>query len=382
MEIEFQKAVGKGTGEVLRDIAEFLEMPCVIHPQKQINISSLLPELNMPEQFSFALLSEARTQGWAPDAAERFYRRAVENVIEASVIESMLAAFQNPDGEQYLAYTAKYGNRFSMLDGSYWSTCLALGIDAGQISDVMVYLRLFTVCLMEFAYMGDRNPQTTYTWSYYESFRRMLDELTSEPESPPLPLKVRALGGTVGKREQDSYPLSLGLDIENPNADKMARDVELDITLKDKNGNVITVIRDQIKSIDPSAIFHYGVTKKIRGAATASFSAVARADSHLKLSVPIMKHIKMNALRVSPSDNTMQIKGTLSSGYDTSIGSFTVHYQFLSADNRILGGGNEWILDGLQSGGSYNLKTSIGVSVKNAAKAVYSIDFDAVELVK
>ena len=38
METEFQKAVGKGLGEVIRDISDFLSTPFVINRQKQIDL--------------------------------------------------------------------------------------------------------------------------------------------------------------------------------------------------------------------------------------------------------------------------------------------------------------------------------------------------------
>ena len=65
METEFQKAVGKGIGEVMRDIADFLSTPFIINEERQLDLCTLIPDLNMHEQFSFALLSEARTQGWS-----------------------------------------------------------------------------------------------------------------------------------------------------------------------------------------------------------------------------------------------------------------------------------------------------------------------------
>ena len=382
METEFQKAVGKSVGEVMRDIAEFLSLSYPIQTQKPVDLCTLLPELNMAEQFSFALLSEARTQGWDSNAAEQFYKRAVGDVVNAETVARMLDAFRNPDGNAYREYEKKYGKRFSLMDGSYWSTCLALAINASQISDVMQYLRLFIITLMEFAYMEDRNPSTTYTWCYYETFRKMLDDLTAEPEPEPLPLKVRALGGTAGKREQDGYMLSLGVDIENPNADRMACDVEIDVTLKDRDGKVISVIKDKIQCIDPATVYHYGVTKKIRGAATAGITASAKASAHLKLTLPIMKHVKLTALRLSRPENSMKIAGVLESGYDCPIPALTVHYQYLSADNKILGGGGEWLFDTIPAGESRAFASRIGVDIAAAAKVLYSVNFDPMELIK
>ena len=382
METELQNATGKGIGEVMRDIADFLSTPFVIHREKQIDLCSLVGDLNMHEQFSFALLSEAATQGWEAETAENFYRHACTGVISSEIISAMIAAFRDKSGQAYRSYAQRYSNRFSALDGSYWSTVLALGIDAGQVGDVMRYLRLFTVCLMEFAYMEDRNPDATYTWCYYDSFRAMLDDLTSEPDPDPLPLKVRALGGSAGKREQDGYQLSLGVDIENPNADRMARGIELDITLKDRDGAVITVIGDKLESLDPGAVYHYGVTRKIRGNAVANISATAKASSHIKLQTPIMKHIALSDLRLTKSGAAMQFSGTMTGKYDTPLRSMTLHYQFLSRENKILGGGSEWVLDGLDVGESRRVDSRIALPIEGAAKVVYSIDFDVVQLLE
>ena len=382
METEFQKAVGKGIGEVMRDIAEFLSTPFIINEERQLDLCTLVPDLNMHEQFSFALLSEAHTQGWEQETAENFYRHACGKVVENEVIETMIEIFRDRSSKKYRAYAQKYGNRFTALDGSYWATVLALGIDAGQVSEVMQYLRLFTVCLMEFAYMEDRNPDATYTWCYYDSFRQMLDDLTAEPDPEPLPLKVRALGGSAGKREQDTYYLSLGLDIENPNFDRLARGIQLDITLKDKEGQVITVIGDKLESLDPGAIYHYGVTRKIRGNAVASFSATAKAVAHIKLQTPIMKHVALSELRLRKNGEGMHFSGNMIGKYDVPLRSMTLHYQFLSAQNKILGGGSEWVLDGLEPGGTRQVNSKIALPIEGAAKVVYSVDFDVVQLLE
>ncbi|MBR3894405.1 MAG: hypothetical protein IKJ35_04580 [Clostridia bacterium] len=382
METEFQNAVGKGLGEVVRDIREFLTRPCAVNPDRGLDLCRLLPELNMHWQFSFALLSEAREQGWESDAAESFYRHAVTGIADDALITEILAAFREPKGEKFRALSQKYGNRFTLSDGSYWSTCLALGIDADRVDTVLQYLRLFTVCLMEFAYMENRNPKKTYTWCYYESFRRMLDALATDSDAAPLPLKIRAMGGTAGKRDKDGYLLSLGVDVENPNPDRMARDIEIDVTLKDRDGNVITVIKDQLQSLDPSAVYHFGVLKKVRGAAVASLAASAKASSHLKLSTPIMKHLTLTNPNVSHTEDGIKLLGTLTNAYDTPLRSVILHYQYLSADNKILGGGSEWILDELPVGASLPLSASLPITIPAAEKVLYSVDFDALELVK
>lgn len=381
METEFQHVTGKSVGEVVRDVTEFLSCSCTVHAQRRIDLATLLPDLHMHGQFSFALLSEALTQGMTEEEAERFYRHACSGVISPATLSAMLAAFRDRSGEAWKTYEKKYGNRFSLSDGSYWSSCLAVGIDAQQMSDVLHYLRLFTVVLMEFAYMGGRNPEKTYTWTYYESFRAMLDTLMAEPEPDPLPLKVLAVGGTAGKREGDAYLLSLGLDLENPNPDRMARDVHLDILLKDREGNVIATVKDRLASIDPGAIYHYGITRKLRGAAVASISATAKAGSHLKLSTPIMTHASLDAPRIEESEDGAHLAATLRGGYDRPLRSLTLHYQFRSQEDRLLGGGGEWIADGLAEAGERELRLRLPLAPKDTARLVYSVDFDALELI-
>lgn len=382
MELEFKQAAGKSAGEVMRDIAEFLATPCIIHKTQNLDLRSLPNDLSMEKQLSFALLSEAEAQDWTLDAAENFYRGACAGSISEDTFISMLAAFRNKESAEYNDFCKQYGNSFRLLDSSYWASCLALAIDAGQISDLLRYLRLFIVVLTEFAYMGDHNPSQTYTWAYYESFQAILDELVAEPDPDPLALKVRALGGTAGKRKGDVYPLSLGVDIENPNEGYMALGIAMDITLKDRDGGVIEIIADKLDCMDPSAIYHYGITKKIKGAAVASISAVVKARQYIKLSTPIMKHVSLNSVCISGKGSESELMGMLESKYDCPLRALTLHYQFLSADNKILGGGSEWCFDGLSDKEPLIFSSKIGMSIPNSAKIVYSVNFNALELIK
>lgn len=365
----------------MRDIADFLDHPQIIKA-RNVDLRYLLADLNMHEQFSFALLSEAVEQGWDPERTEIFYRRACGASLDDETMQAFLDAFKDPDGQAFKDYQKKYGCYFSMLDGSYWATCLAVGIDCDCANEVMDYLRLFTVCLMEFAYMGDSNPQKTYTWNYYESFRGILDSIIRDPEDEPLPLKIKAIGGSAGTKENGAYHLTLGVDIENPNPMRMATGISLDITLKDKAGEVITVIRDQLYCIDPATVYHYGVTKKINGGAVGSISATAKAKGYLNLQIPLMKHIELSDLRLLKSGDTMLFRGNLVSHYQSPLRSLMLHYQFVDADFKLLGGGSEWLFDGITPEQAIDFQSKVPVSVPRTAKVLYSLDFDAMELIQ
>ena len=116
--------------------------------------------------------------------------------------------------------------------------------------------------------------------------------------------------------------------------------------------------------------------------AVASISATAKASSHIKLQTPIMKHIALSDLRLTKSGAAMQFSGTMTGKYDTPLRSMTLHYQFLSRENKILGGGSEWVLDGLDVGESRRVDSRIALPIEGAAKVVYSIDFDVVQLLE
>ena len=384
METEYQKAIGKSMGEVMCDIKEFLELPCPVALKDKVDLRVILPELNMAEQLTFALLAEAYAQGWTAEAAEAFCTRAIAPIAGADAVAPIAAAFRDRSGDAYRHYDKLYGNLFSLMDGSYWATALAIGMEGEAIDLVLFYLRLFTVVLIEFAYMENRNPEAIYAWQYYESFRGMLDALLKQPEPAvePQPLKITKIGGSAGKRDGDSYLLSLGVDIQNPDTAHMARDIALEITLKDKDGNVIAVIKDRLQSLDPDTTYHYGVTRKVRGAATANISASAKAAGYIKLSTPIMKHIKLSSLRFERGEESIVTNCKLTNEYGTPLQSVALHYQLLDEKNKIIGGAAEWLLDGFAADEVKSIAPKIDIPLPNAKKVLYSADFDALALVK
>lgn len=381
METEYQSIAGKSAGEVARDIADFLSRSCVVQGRQEMDLANLLPDLTMKEQFSFAFLMEARTQGWTSTAAEHFYLRACGPTVGSAVSAPMLAAFREPDGEAFRQYSERYGSVFGLSSHAYWTACLAVAIDAKAISCLMEYLRAFIFCLMEFAYMDDRNPDKTYAWSYYETFQNILGELTSPPETFS-PIAVRSVGGTAGERTPSGYLLSLGIDLQNPNETRMAWNVQLDITLKGKDGSIIATVGDQINCIDPGAVFHYGITRRIRGEAVSSIAATAKAGGFTKLSTPVMKHLKIEKASIRRENGGRALSGTVLSQYDCPLHSFALHYQFLSDRNKILGGGCEWFFEEFPAGESKSFSIPCPVAIPSAKKIVYSVDFNAQDLLQ
>ena len=95
-----------------------------------------------------------------------------------------------------------------------------------------------------------------------------------------------------------------------------------------------------------------------------------------------MKHVELSELRLKKNGEGMHFSGTMTGKYDTPLRSMTLHYQFLSATNKILGGGSEWVLDGLEPGGTRHVDSKIALPIEGAKKVVYSVDFDVVQLLE
>ena len=376
MNNDFQAATGKHPGEVIRDAIDFLLTPCIINSERKLDLCTLLPELNMREQLAYALLSEALLQGWSMERAEAFGRQIFVSFLGEDRWEHLLRAFAHRDSAEWSTYTQKYGNQFSLFDSSYWSAALSLGIDCNEVETVLGYLRRFTVTLMEFAYMEKQNPEKTYTWGYYESFRKMLDDLIKPAAKAPLPIAVRSMGGTAGKKSKNGYPLSLGVDLENPDPCQTALGVDIDITLKDKNGRVITVIKDRIPSIAPACVYHYGVAKQIRGAAVATLLATAKASSYRTLQKPLPR-LRLLSVCTKKSEEQMTLTGVLTSELPHTRISAAVHYQLLSADDKILGGGGHWCFEETEKDGQLPFSATLPVAIPNASKVVLSAAFEA-----
>lgn len=376
METEYLNTAGKNAGEIARDIADFLALPCILHGKKEIDLANLLPDLNMKEQFSFALLMEAFTQGWESDAAEQFYRHAVTPSVGEAVTEKMLSLFRSPESREFGVSVVKYGYGFDLTVPSYWSSCLKLAIQAKEVPTLMSYLKLFIICLTEFAYMEGRKPKETYAWKYCETFQHILDDLEKPDLPPSLPVTVRAVGGSSSKREDRTYFLSLGVDLQNPNTDRALQNIQVDITLKDRDGAVIDVISDRVTAIDPGAIFHYGITRRVRGAAVAQIFAKARAGSFLPTEAAVMRGVKLERVSIKRDEHYEILKGTLVSTYAHDLPAFALHYQYLNKQNKIVGGGCEWFFDGLPAGGERAFRAGCAVPIPGATRIVYSIDFD------
>ena len=94
-----------------------------------------------------------------------------------------------------------------------------------------------------------------------------------------------------------------------------------------------------------------------------------------------MKQVKLTDANIGRTAGGVLLVGKLVSHYDRPLRSFVLHYQYLNAQNRILGGGNEWMTEPLEPGKAFPFRSEIAVPVKNAAKMVWSLDFDARELV-
>ena len=147
--------------------------------------------------------------------------------------------------------------------------------------------------------------------------------------------------------------------------------------LKDKNGDVIATVKDRISEIAPATVFHYGVTRRIAGAATAGLSAKVRATSFQKRDAT--NRATLSDARIGYGEAQTRLSGRITPPANTPWSALALHYQFLSADNKILGGSNEWFYKTSESTDTLTLSASVPVEIRGAAKLVFSADLDKKE---
>lgn len=375
MERDFRNAVGKQPGEIARDIALFLELPCVIRRDKEIDLSHLLPNLNIRGQVAFALFSELLSGTDTPDEAEAHFRGLAEPAYGADAVTAVAEAFCNRDGTDYRAMAARYGANFTLDDEGFWPSCLALALDAGAeaTASLMNYFRQFTFLLLEVAYREDCRPDTPYVWGYYESFHAVLENLcdavlSSESkedqtaqngeETPSVspskhietPLEnpsesvekpkitVSAVGCRCGSARENGYPITLGCDLCNTHPTIAAENLTVCFHLYNPGGKEAAVIRETVRRIEPGAVFHLGLTKQARGARIARVSVTATVGG-ASTGRTDAKIGTLESPSILQKDGRTVLSGSFLCDAEAAGGPVRFFAQLRNADGRIIGGG-------------------------------------------
>ena len=201
------------------------------------------------------------------------------------------------------------------------------------------------------------------------------DNSLNSSSTQAMPLNVTKVGGTTGPKDRDGdFNILLGVDIENPNSDKIATGVTVEITLKSSTGSITEVITDTLYCIDAGATFHYGYEKRWISGDVSNISANAYAREFIDVGGnTFMDGAIFSNFSIYHDDGECDITGEIRSTYNKTIDGCYLYYQ-LKKDGEIVGGNSTYI-DVLPAGATRSLKINNSVDVQ-AAQLEYSVDFD------
>ena len=276
--------------------------------------------------------------------------------------------FFRKKSEEYIMLNTKYGHIFEG-DNNIWMGMATSGIETSDFSFVGEIVGPYTEVLKGIARIDGviEAKETEYIMAILDSITKAfkavatefkaaatqgvtaantnisLKSTTGEHFSEELPLNVSKVGGTIGSKDHNGTSISLGIDATNPNPNKLAYNVTVEISLTDSNGNIVEVINDTIYVIDPNTTFHYGCEKRyIQGMVSSISSASAFAEEFMDVAAgkKYMDGGTFSNFNLTKHDNGCKLTGHLESAYQKSIRNCYVYFQILDENGDIKGGNN------------------------------------------
>lgn len=323
-------------------------------------------------------------------------------------------------GNDYYEYDVKYGHKFDYLD-SIWMYLFKFGQGYAGVDIISEIVNPYAILLISVMNDGNNVPddKLTFIMDLPQSFSWALEciqnhrdiPLTSQTKKPvnntqsfdtgrsftnsasgsfnnspsplssnsseELPLQITKVGGSLGQISRDNdRTVSVGIDIYNPNKDKMAVLVTVEITLSDSNGNVVDVINDTLYYIDAGSTFHYGYEKVWVKGNVSKISGNAYARGFVNVGNTYLDGTAFTncSLNNDNSSDTCTVSGLLKSGYTKPIYDFKMYYQVLSSNGEIVGGDNVYV-DVLPAGQSRSISNDHSLRIQNGNSIVHSVDF-------
>lgn len=341
---------------------------------------------NIVDALAFNIAATILSDGSVDDDQEEFLNTFLTQNGSDKDASYYFGLFLRKKSDEYKELESKYGHEFDSLD-SMWMQLLVISTKQTQVNYCGEFVTDYTFKLLIPIIESDGNVEDDeigYCKKLTQSLANVADAITnknsnsgsdSSASNSAMPLKVTGVGGTLGPKDRDGeFNIMLGVDIHNPNPDKLASMVTVEITLKSKSGSITEVITDTIYCIDAGATFHYGCEKYWMKGQVSNISAAAYAQEFLDIgNKKLMDGAVFSNFSITHGRDCCDITGELKSNYNKTINGCYLYYQ-LKKDGKILGGNNTYV-DILPIGATRSLKIENSVDVK-AGQLVYSIDFD------
>lgn len=382
--------------------------------QHSDQVSYYKSNFSFPECFAFNLAGAFVHYGYVSREKENFLDSVVRKFSLPHPASYYLELQRLKSGNEYYNYDVKYGHDFD-YSNCIWMMLFLFG--QSYVHEEVIGNIISPYVMILIRSLNDGNNVSDYEMSYIvkitESFAAALRkiqnnqnipfETTKRPvpasssarssvgtnapspsgsnsisSSQELPLKVEKVGGTLGPVDRDNCrTVCVGVDIVNPNKNKMASFITVEVTLSDANGNVVDVINEDIYHIDAGATFHFGYTKVWVNGSVVNISANAYARGFVDTNKTAMDGTSFGncSLNNDFAANICTVGGLLKSDYNRPIQGCTVHFQIVNASGKIIGGDNVY-LDYLPAGQTRSISSDLSLCIQGGSKIIHSIDFD------
>lgn len=193
--------------------------------------------------------------------------------------------------------------------------------------------------------------------------------------SQPVDVQVLDFGGTT-IRDDDTYYMSIGAQINNPNKLHLATRVVIKINILDASGRVIESDNDTIYHIDPNTVFNYGKEIYISSGTPSKIQVFATAEGFSSSPDGKAVYDGIDVGDYSFSEERYSgytIKGQATSRYVKKIDYVSVYLMFLDSNNKIQGGCDFTISD-MFSNVTEAFSENVNLNMNSISYVRYSID--------
>lgn len=242
----------------------------------------------------------------------------------------------------------------------------------------------YTVCAA--ACEEEYTPSTPAAKSVKPAASTFNNYVNTQKSNVVLPLKVTAVGVTVQSNGYGSNEcnISFGAEIVNPNPDKIALGVNVEIVLLDNAGRILNVVHKRIWFIDANTTFHFGYEEWCLDDRISNFKINADADEFAdrgNLTSKFTDFLKVSNLNyICGRNDDDAITGIISNLINVPLDAVALYYHGVDKNGKILGGNWQYI-DEFGANRNYTMHRTSVVQIK-PTNIRYSFDYNISDLLR
>lgn len=183
------------------------------------------------------------------------------------------------------------------------------------------------------------------------------------------------------KQDDDTYYISLGAELFNPNLKAIAQGTIVKVICYDKNNSIVGSTKETIEYMDPNTIFNFGVELRIESDTkpdTVKLLIQAEKFEQVEANTKVMSGVTLSRFKLG-SGSYPSFTGQIESKYSKKIDYMTCYVVFRNASNEILGGANFSHSD-LFPKSEDGFDTSLNFVPSSTKTVDHSVDFDLRDL--